>query len=205
MPDTQPGALLARALQPLLITRPVTNYLRISHSAHRGTPLGMGPGPSRFSPAGRRRAHRSRSFTVLYLAENLSTALYETVVRHELDYQPNRTLTPSDYSQRVVFGISTTTGTPVTLLDLTDGNAVRFGVSTDVLQNSRHDAGQPFAEFVYDHMPEVHAILYHSRFTRSRCIAVFDRGTDRLVAGSTRDLTRPLVRYALRAWNIDVY
>lgn len=112
---------------------------------------------------------------------------------------------PSDYADRVVFGISTVSGRPVTLLDLTDGNAVRFGVPTDVLQHSRHDAGQSFAEFVYDHIPDAHAILYHSRFTGSRCIAVFDRGTHRLVASATRDLTQRNVGHALRGWHIDVY
>ena len=88
MPATL-GAALARALQPLPITRPITDYLRISSSAHRGTPLGTGTGPSRFSPRGSRRSRRGRSFTVLYLAEDLPTALYETVVRHELGHTRN--------------------------------------------------------------------------------------------------------------------
>ena len=205
MPATKPGASLARALRPLLITRPITDYMRISLSVHRTTPLGMGTGPSRFSPGEPRRSHRSKSFTVLYLAEDLPTALYETVVRHELDYQPHRTLMPSDYALRVVFSISTAPGSPLKLLDLTDGNAVRFGVPTDVLQHSQHEAGQPFSEFVYDHMPDADAILYHSRFTGARCVAVFDRGTSSLVSDTTLQLTQRLVGHALRRWNIDVY
>ena len=199
-------ASFARALEPLLIQVPIDRYLRISNAVHRDTPLGMGSGASRFSPTNTRRAETRRSFQVLYLAQHVRTALYETIVRHQLDYRTSRTLTPSDYAGHVLFTISTTERRArVALLDLTDNNAVHYGVPTDVLQHSRHDAGQHFAELVYDHMPDADGILYHSRFTRGRCIAVFDRKASQLVAETTEDLSRALVRYALKDMNIDVY
>ena len=198
-------ASFARTLDPLLVQIPIERYLRISNAVHRHTPLGMGRGPSRFGPTETRRADARTSFQVLYLAQHLGTALYETIVRHGLDYRTNRALTASDYATHVLFTISTAGRARVTLPDLTDNNAVHHGVPTDVLQHSRHDAGQDFAELVYDHLPDADGILYHSRFTRARCIAIFDRKTGKLVAEATQDLDRSLVRYALKGMNIDVY
>ena len=199
-------APFARTLEPLLITIPIDRYLRVSHARHRGDPLGMAPGSTRFSPTKARRADERRSFLVLYLAETLATALYETVVRHALDYQANRVLHPFDYADRVLFTISTTARRArITLLDLTNQNARRYGVPTDVLRHSEHDDGQDFAELVYDHLSAADGILYPSRFTGRRCVAVFERGKHKLVEETTEDLTRSMVRHALKAERIDVY
>ena len=166
----------------------------------------MGSGSTRFSPTKARRADEQQSFGVLYLAENLHTALYETVVRRRLDYPEKRQLEPSDYADRVLFTISTTGQREgVSLLDLTSDNALRYGIPGNVLRHPDHDDGQEFAEMVYDHLPQAHGILYHSWFTGSRCVAVFDRGAGLLVAESTAHLTREPVRYALRDARIDVH
>ena len=93
----------------------------------------------------------------------------------------------------------------IELLDLTNNNALRYGVPGDVLRHPEHDDGQDFAELVYDHLPDADGILYPSWFTGSRCIAIFDRGKDRLVEETTEDLTGAMVRYALRDHNIDIY
>lgn len=206
MLTTAQRASFARAIEPLLIETPINRYLRISDAKHRDDALGMGPGSTRFSPTEARSADKHRSFLVLYLAENLATALYETVVRHGLDYETSRVLTPPDYADRVLFTISTIDRrTRVTLLDLTNENALHHGVPGNVLKHPEHDDGQEFAELVYDHLPQAHGILYQSWFTGSRCIAIFDRGKHRLVAETTEDLTHSLVRYALRDSKIDVY
>ena len=199
-------ASFARTLQPLLVATPIDRYLRISDAKYRHDPLGMGPGSTRFSATKARSADEDRSFLVLYLAENLATALYETVVRHALDYETNRVLTPSDYADRVLFTISTADRSArVTLLDLTNDNALRYGVPGDVPRHPEHDDGQDFAELVYDYLPDADGILYPSWFTGSPCIAIFDRGKDRLVEETTEDLTGAMIRYALRDHNIDVY
>ena len=49
--------------------------------------------------------------------------------------------------------IFTSPGQALTLLDLSHGNAVRFGVPTDVIRYSRHTDGQYLSEFVYTNMP----------------------------------------------------
>lgn len=111
MLTTAQRASFARAIEPLLIETPINRYLRISDAKHRDDALGMGPGSTRFSPTDTRSADKHRSFLVLYLAENLATALYETVVRHGLDYETSRVLTPRVPSpHRLALGRGSTNG-----------------------------------------------------------------------------------------------
>ncbi len=69
-------AILAR----LSVGVDVTNYVRIMARAHAATPLGMGPGRSRFS------SPRNR-FHLLYLAQDPVTAFAETIVRDRYENQ----------------------------------------------------------------------------------------------------------------------
>ena len=196
---------LARHFQALVTTRSITNLLRVSHEDYRNTPLGTGEGPSRFSPLAAHHPDHRRSFQVPYLAQDLATALHETVIRDRFDLLSERILTASDYSHHIAVNISTTPLQPLSLIDLTEGNAVRFGVPLDVVLYSRHDDGQYFAEFVHTDMPSVQGVLYRSRFTEHRCVAVFDRAIDRLRASSPFPLTSQLVRTALAPWNVNVH
>ena len=143
-------------------------------------------------------------FTLLYLAENLATALYETIVRDRFNLIAHRVLHPADYLNRVAFQISTTRDTSLALLDLTGTNAVTAGIPNDVLRYSRHDDGQHFAEFVHAHMPDVHGILYESRFTGGKSVAVFRRAVHQLKDHGTVDLGRELVHFALARFDIVV-
>ena len=61
----------------LLRSRRIANYWRVSRHAHRNSPLGTTAGPSRFSPR-LRPIGEYPPFTLLYLAEDLATALYES-------------------------------------------------------------------------------------------------------------------------------
>ena len=140
---------------------------------------------------------------MLYLAEDLSTSLYETIIRDRFDFL-DRTLEEMHYSDSVAFEISTKPAAPLTLLDLTGSNAAKCGVPTDVTRYSKRDAGQAFAEYVHADMPSVDGILYESRFTGSRSVAVFDRAVKRLLVTDTSDLDRTLVHSALSGWNITV-
>lgn len=89
-------------------------------------------------------------------------------------------------------------------LDLTGANAPSSGVPTDVLHYSQHDAGQHFAEFVRSQLSDVDGLLYDSRFTGRRSVAVFDHAVSMLVAVDTQDLDQTLVHAALHPWNITV-
>lgn len=192
---------VVRLFDGLKTRRPVSNYIRVLRHASLA-PLGVSRGPSRFSslPAGIGRGLR---FGIIYVAADLATALYEVVIREHFDMKPSRILTPSDYGARVAANISSIQ--TLTLLDLTDGNAVRYGVPTDVIRYSVHTDGQHFSEFVYANMPVVDGLLYRSRLTERHCIAIYDRGCVQLrVDWGPQPLTRALLAPALASWNVVV-
>ena len=183
--------------------RPLVNFVRVMGAGHSADPLGVSGGPSRFSPllAG---SGGISSFGVLYLAEDLATAVYETLIRDRFDLNPSRVLMPVDYARRDAVNVSSSPGETLTLLDLTRGNAVRHGVPSDVIRHSVHTDGQHFSEFVHAEMPSVDGLLYGSRLTERSCVAVYDRARRKLAAGSPMSLTGPLLTSALQPWNVDV-
>lgn len=194
---------LARSFQGLVTDHEIPRFVRISSEDFRDSPLGTGSGPSRFGPRVRADG-RPPPFEVMYLAQDLATALYETVIRDRFDLLQQRMLTPSDYSNRVAFNVSTKPSQVVSLIDLTSGRATAYGVPTDVTRYSRHDDGQYFAEFVYANMSSVDGVLYRSRFTERHCIAVFDRGVNRLDEDARYALEHWLVDSALAPWQVTV-
>ena len=202
LPAKQLASLIGRH-RTLLRRQPIKNYWRVSRAKYRSSPLGTTAGPSRFSPKARPPGVRP-PFALFYLAENLTTALYETIIRDRFNLIPDRILEPEDYSAHVAFEISTKLDTSLALLDLTGINAVRAGIPNDVLHYSQHDDGQYFAEYVHAHMREVNGILYGSRFTQGRSIAVFDRAAHLLAAAATHNLDRCLVHAALSRMDIVV-
>ena len=197
-------AAVTRLFSGFVTVRPLSNFVRIMPTIYATSPLGFGSGTSRFSP----RYLKSRPtppFGLIYGTVDVATAAYEAIIRDRFDLQPSRILRPVDYSTRSAVNFSTARGGGLTLLDLTAGNAVRFGVPTDVIRYSNHKSGQFFSEFVYANMPTVDGILYSSRFTELLCVAVYDRAIPKLIAASapvpsTRGLLRPL----LAPWNIQV-
>lgn len=201
LPPEQLAELARRHELRLLRHLRVTRQWRVARSKHRNTPLGTGAAPSRFSPR-TTPAGDEPPFTVLYLAQHLATALYETIVRDRFDLLPERILEPEDYLDRVAFRISTKADTTLALLDLTDVNAVISGIPNDVVRYSSHRDGQHFAEYVHAHIPTVDGILYESRFTRQPAVAVFERAAHRLDHVDTRDLDRGLVHDGL--WRYDI-
>ena len=187
----------------LQTTRPVLNYVRVMRRIYSHDPLSAGDGPSRFSPLQPNRGPTGR-FRVIYLALDLATAVYETLIRDQFDLNPSRLFLPPDYRDHDAVNISTSTAQAVTLLDLSQGNAVRCGVPTDVIRYSMHTDGQYFSEFVHGEMPTVDGILYHSRLTERPCIAIYDRACRKLTAAPPIPLTQPLLTSALLPWNFSV-
>ena len=184
-----------------MTARPVANYLRVLQQASLDS-LGVSRGPSRFSslPTDTGRGH---GFGILYAVADLATASYEVVIRDRFDMNPSRALMPSDYAACVAANISSVQ--TLTLLDLTDGNAVRCGVPTDVIRYSVHTDGQCFSEFVYANMPIVDGLLYRSRLTERLCIAIYDRARVKLTVNQgPRPLTRAMLAQALTSWNVTV-
>ena len=187
----------------LRTTRPVLNYVRVMRRIYSHNPLGYGDGPSRFSPL-KLNLGRTAGFGVVYLAIDLATSAYETLIRSRFDLNPSRVLLPPDYMSHDAVNISTSTAQTVTLLDLSQGNAVRCGVPTDVVRYSKHTDGQYFSEFVHGAMPTVDGFLYHSRLTDRPCVVMYHRALHKLTAVSPVPLSQPLLASALRPWSVRV-
>ena len=157
--------------------------------------------PSRFSPL----PANAGLFGVLYLAQDLATGSYETIVRDRFDLDPFRILVNSDYAGRVAANVSTCPEATIALADLTNGNAARYGVPTDVIRYSDHAGGRHFSEFAHGHMPDVDRILYRSRLTERPCIAIYDRAVRKLSSPAPASpLTRGILAPTLGSWNIRV-
>jgi len=188
----------------LATARPLSNFVRVTSTVHAGSPLGFGPGSSRFSP--RRLASRpTPPFGLIYGTVDLATGVYETIVRDSLDIMPACIMRRADYRGWSAINFSTRAGSGLNLVDLTSGNAARFGVPTDVVRYSNHKSGQFFSEFVYANMPAIDGMLYTSRFTELLCVAVYDRAIPKLIAARTKPvLTKPILQPIMAPWNIQV-
>lgn len=184
--------------------RSISNYVRIVRRSV--SPLDASHRPSRFSPFVYANATGGENplIDVIYMASNLATASYETLIRDGFDLEPTRILAPEDYRSRIAVNISTKLGERLTVLDLTNGNASRHGVPSDVVSYSNHTDGRHFASFVHSEFPTVDGLLYESRFTRRYYVAVFDRGIHRLVKVGQYPLNRRLLGPALQNWNFNV-
>lgn len=206
-------ATLKKAQQPkvtallsgLKTVRPVTNYVRIMRTPYaQKDPLSFGNASSRFSP----RVLPSRPlqpFGLIYGTVNLATASFEAIIRDKFNLTPSRILRAADYSARSAVNFSTSPGNALTLLDMTNGNAVRYGVPTDVIRYSNHISGQFFSQFVYTHMPDVDGLLYSGRFTEALCVAVYDRAIPKLISpAAPTQLTRRILAPTLGSWNVQV-
>ena len=144
-------------------------------------------------------------FGLIYGTSDLATGCFETIIRDKFDITPTRILRSRDYSSRSAVNFSTLPANPLTLLDLTAGNAVRFGLPTDVIRYSDHEAGQYFSEFVYAELPDVDGLLYSSRFTELVCVAVYDRSIPKLVSSATAiGFNSSILAPLLAPWNVQV-
>ena len=199
---------IANLLSGLRINRPVVDFVRVMSRSHTGssqvTGLSTSNGPSRFSPVNAGTAANPK-FSILYGARDLATASYEKIIRDRFDLDPSRVLVPSDYRRLCAVNFSTQAGQQLALLDLRSGNAIRYGVPTDVICYSNHRDGQHFSEFVYKEMPFVDGILYSSRFTQIDCVGIYDRGVHKLTSAAGQSvLTKSILATALGQWNISV-
>ena len=95
------------------------DYLRVIPSIHVGTPLGVGPGHSRFSGT-------VGNFFVLYAARNLATAISETVIRDRFEGVADRRLFIEEFQDRVVVQLRTIL--PLQLVDLRKGGCLKPGL-----------------------------------------------------------------------------
>ncbi|MBB4524978.1 RES family NAD+ phosphorylase [Rhizobium leguminosarum] len=115
-------------------------WLRVLPRNHMATPLGMGFGNSRFSSPHRR-------FRLAYIAQDLSTAIAETIVRDRFEGSADRVLDETEFEDWAIAEVSAVD--PLTVLDLRTTGLLKLGVSTDAARAKAHSDGQALSEAVY--------------------------------------------------------
>lgn len=162
----------AARLAAQAISLPLRRFVRCTLLDHRETPLGMGFGKTRFASPDDR-------FKLLYLGQDLATAVAETIVRDRFEGQPRRQLHISDITAWGALEASTTA--PLQLLNLRGDACFRLGVSTDIVGAKAQDLSRQFSKHVYANSA-IDGLLYESRLLKRPCVAVYDRAVPRLTA-----------------------
>ncbi len=155
-------------LQKLIVRIRVDEYVRILPRMHAGTPLGTGFGKTRFS------SPRDR-FKLLYLAQNVKTAVAETIIRDRFEGSSERVLLREELDRYSVTSVRTTR--PLLLLDLRHEGASLLGISTDAVRAKAQAAGRRLSQKLYD-QTDLDGIVYMSRITNKQCLAVYDRAVE---------------------------
>ena len=154
---------------------------RVIHRSHRATPLAAVPVPSRFGDP------RSR-YAVLYAAESVRCAFWETLGRNRFARRRQRELPRSEAEARLVASLRSEGA--LSLVDLRGDGPVRIGAPSAVAHDGNHAAGRALSAAVHGGVPEADGFLFASRFTGDLCVAVFERAIDRLRAGGAAELVR---------------
>lgn len=176
MPDAPPANFLTTAL-PTVNPTDTTAWVRVFHRDH-ADPLGYGQSHGRFGDG---------TFGIVSLAEDRSTAFAEVLIRDRgvghvepviLSEQEIR-----DHQAAEIVVIAN-----LNLLDLFDRSPPSLGIPTDVV---RAETTRPdWARAIYDNQSRVDGVLYPSRFTNRRNIALYDRAVR---GGKVAVLSRSLI------------
>jgi hypothetical protein len=171
------------------------DYLRVTRLANAATPLGMGYGATRF-------ASPDKTFKVLYLAWDLTTAVAETVVRDRFQAKAHRRLAEAEVD---LWGATSVAATrPLTLIDLRATGLVRLGVSTEAARGKAQAQGRKLSQAVHDRT-DADGLLYASRLTGATCVCIYERSASALRAGPVIALRdQPNLVAALQALNVTL-
>ena len=167
--------LVAKKIRERIITAGVSDWPRILPGRHRGQPTGAGFGSSRFSSP-------LRQFKVLYAGEDFATAFAEAVVRDRFQGRQRRVLYRPHLDALCV--TATSSLRDLALVDLSGAGSYELGIDTDANRARDHGRGQEFSQLLHDQLPDVDGILFDSRLTNARCIAVYERAVPSLSGSS---------------------
>jgi hypothetical protein len=140
-------------------------YLRMTPMEHANSPLGAGFGTSRF-------ASPTNGFKVIYLGQDLTTCVAETLVRERFEGMTTRKL--QDLEAAFWRATEVTASTPLTLIDLRTTGLVRLGVSTEAAHGKAQDQGRELSQAIYN-QTDADGLIYCSHLTGGTCICVYDR------------------------------
>jgi hypothetical protein len=157
------------------------SHLRVTPMAHAATPLGTGFGITRF-------ASPTNTFKAIYLAQDLTTGVAETVVRDRFQGRARRQLL--DVEAALWGAAEVTANAPLTLIDLRTTGLIRLGVSTEAARGKAQGQGRKLSQAIYS-QTDAQGLIYMSRLTGRPCICVYDRALPgRLVATPVVALAR---------------
>ena len=161
----------------------VSRWLRISDKKHTsGLGFAMGAS-SRFSDP-----RPLPQFGVVYLAQDLATAVAEAIVRDRKVASPG--VLRMSYEEAIgrwkVFELSTVS--PLQLLNLSGMGMIFAGVPTDIVRDSDHTNSQQLSIAVHGNAAGFDGIYYPSRFF-GECICVYDRAIPHLQEGPSELLS----------------
>ena len=152
-------------LADLAVEIPPNAYVRVTPMAHAATPLGAGFGVTRF-------ASPTKAFKVIYLGQDLTTSVAETLVRDRFQGKATRKLL--DVEAATWGATEITARAPLMLIDLRTTGLVRLGVSTEAARGKAQGQGRKLSQAVYD-QTDADGLVYSSRLTGRTCICVYDR------------------------------
>lgn len=156
------------------------SYVRVTPMAHAATPLGAGFGVTRF-------ASPTKTFKVIYLGEDLTTGVAETLVRDRFQGKVGRKL--FDVEAALWGATEISASAPLTLIDLRTTGLVRLGVSTQAARGKAQGQGRRLSQAVYD-QTDAQGLIYNSRLTGRTCICLYERSLPGgLVAAPVVELT----------------
>jgi len=141
------------------------SYVRITPMTHMATPLGAGFGVTRF-------ASPTKAFKVIYIAQDLTTGVAETLVRDRFQGKARRRLL--DVEAALWGATEINASAPLTLIDLRTTGLVRLGVSTEAARGKVQGQGRKLSQAIYD-QTNAQGIIYFSRLTGRTCICIYDR------------------------------
>jgi hypothetical protein len=172
------------------------SYVRVTPMAHAATPLGAGFGFTRF-------ASPTKTFKVIYMAQDLTTGVAETLVRDRFQGRARRKIL--DVEAALWGATEVNASAPLTLIDLRTTGLVRLGVSTEAARGKAQGQGRKLSQAIYD-QTEAQGLIYNSRLTGRSCICIYDRALPGgLVATAVLEVTL-LAGFvaALRELNVTV-
>ena len=154
-------------------------YVRVTPMGHAATPLGAGFGVTRF-------ASPTKAFKVIYVAQDLTTAIAETLVRDRFQGRALRKLLDVEAA---LWGMTeVNAGAPLMLIDLRTTGLVRLGVSTEAARGKAQGQGRKLSQAIYD-QTDAQGLIYNSRLTGGACICRYDRALAGLVATPVIEVT----------------
>ena len=163
------------------------SYVRVTPIAHAATPLGAGFGATRF-------ASPTEAFKVIYIAQDLTTAVAETLVRDRFQGRARRKLLDIEAA---LWGMTeVNASTPLLLVDLRTTGLLRLGVSTEAARGKAQSQGRKLSQAIYD-QTDAQGLIYNSRLTGRGCICIYDRALPGGLAAT------PIVGVTLLAGFVD--